>query len=801
MPYDSCILSKRNQPPGTPGQLANLGTGENQFSIQSNNITKTDDGLKFTGSIKGKNNQGLDFEIGEGDFDVKTGPGDVITSFKGIGIPKFPNIGLFAELQKTFLWTALKSHIEYETGKYYKENYKTDIPLTDDRKYLHFQVFDESKDGPYNLRNVANTIIYKFGDLYIDPSDPAIFFKLPLWKPDGSKSGDMIEGFWKKVAEKLKSIGSGTFEFADSPNLIFGISNQATFRSKPYKFTVSDEQKFKEQFGFDRFASLPSHLFFKLSGVPIPNAIVFQMSGEAFIHYPTSTLLSPGTYIPNFSTAYQDALDFFGRKGDHGYMVTFTGSIDPGGKGIGLMLGMLPNINTIVGKEIFNKDFNIDMGAGTLQFQIGNGRDIPSFLRFALETKVPVVSDIFGESIRKYALELPVGANTIPQAFGYFNLGPTMEDISYYVENAMRIRVPFYGDYDLLRSRIFINKDGIKLSAKHTAPLGPIILSGEITGKLSTSGYELAGIAEGNLELPGGVKLISNNLTVKLSSDSGVTLHGKTELPYGLGKAEVKGQLTTAGLTLSGKLNAGVSIDLGNGYKLPTANMEFSLSTNPAEGFRLKGNVTVPRVGMVAVEGKINSDDFLLSGKLVANQISFGSVNLPYGSGSITISKKNGVVFKGQFNLGSAFGQAEMQGKINATTIDLTGSLRSTVTIAGHNFTLANGKITANNAGVKLNGSLNLYVFSVSISGSMYGVNNFALSGTYNYNTALVKATIKVDVKPTSVSFEWNRPHLWSIRKPIVQRNTLILSGLECKNNSGLLPEFFKCSVVFESLI
>jgi len=745
----SCQKEISHQEP--PDNWQNLGAGENQFSIQSNNITKTADGLQFTGTIKVKNNQGLEFEIGQGEFDVKTGANDEIVSFKGTGLPKFPNIGIFAAIQKTFAWKFIQSHIEYENGKFFKDKYSTDIPLTDDRKYLHFEVLDEAKDGPYHLKNVINTIIYKFVDLYIDPSDPAVFFKTQLWLP-GSGGGeeeakDLISQFWKKVGEKLPS-GAGTIgEYADAPNMIVGISNQATFRSKSYKFTVNDEQKFKEEFGFNRFESLPSHLYFKIAGIPIPETVVLQMTGEAFVHYPTKTLLPPVTFA-NYQNAYQETLDWLNRFGDVGYSATFNGSIDPGAKGIGLILGMLPLANKIFGKEIFNKDFNIDLAGGTVQFQRGRGQS-PSFLRFAIETKVPLFTDLFGEGIKKYMLEIPSGT---PSQFAYFNIGPKLEDISLYTENAIRMRVPFYGDYDLLRASTLINKDGISLSAKQTAPLGPIVLSRELKGKVSTERFELAGIAEGNIELPGGVKLFSNYLNVKLSSDSGVTLYGKSELPYGLGKAEVKGQLTTAGLTLTGKLNAGTSIDLGNGYRLPTANMEFSLSTNPAEGFRLKGNVTVPRVGMVAVEGKINSDDFLLSGKLVANQISFGSASLPYGNGSIVISKKNGVVFKGQFNLGSAFGQVEMQGKINATTIDLSGSLRSTVTIAGHNFTLANGKIVANNAGVKLNGSINLYVFSVAISGSLYGVNNFALSGTYNYNTALVKATIKVDVKPTSVA-------------------------------------------------
>ena len=741
----SCQKEISHQEP--QGNWQNLGTGEHQFSIQSDNITKTADGMKFNGTIRVKNNQGQEFEIGRGQFDVKTGAGDAITSFKGKGIAEFPKVGLFAEMLKHFTWKFIESHIEYETGKYYKETYNTDIPLDDDRRYLHFQAFDEQKDGQYQLRSIANSIIYKFLDAYLDPSDPALFIKTQFPTPDDGAE-DFLSKFWGKVGDKLGTTASKLGKYADMPNLIFGISSQGTFKSRPYKFTVFDGEKFKEEFGFNQFESLQSHLFLRVAGIPIPGTVVLQVSGELFVHYPVSSLTKPGTIVPNIKNSFQDVIDFLTLKSDHGYMLNLNGSLDPGAKGVGLILGMLPEANKIFGKEIFNKDFNIDLAGGTLQLQIGKS-PIPSFLRFGFETKVPVFSQLLGDDYRKYLSEVPT---VNPSFFQYFSIGPNMDDITGYFEQSVRMRIPFYGDYDLIKARLISKKTGISVSAKQTLPLGPIILSGELNGSLSPQKFSLTGIATGNLELPGGVKLISNTLNVKLSSDSGVTLNGKTELPYGLGKAEVKGQLTTAGLTLSGKLNAGVSIDLGNGYKLPTANMEFSLSTNPAEGFRLKGNVTVPRVGMVAVEGKINSDDFFLSGKVVANQISFGSVSLPYGSGSITISKKNGVVFKGQFNLGSSFGQVEMQGKINATTIDITGSLRSTLTIAGHNFNLANGKIVANNAGVKLNGNLNLYIFSVAINGSMLGVNNFALTGTFNYNSALVKATIKVDVKPTAVS-------------------------------------------------
>jgi len=530
-----------------------------------------------------------------------------------------------------------------------------------------------------------------------------------------------------------------------------GISNRGTFRSRPYSFFVLDPQKFKEEFGYNAYESLPSHLYFKIAGVPIPGTGVLECNGEAFVYYPLRTLLPESFTLTDIKSQFQDVIDFLSWKSDNGYAVTVSGSVDPGANGIGLVLGMLPNVNTITGHEIFGKDFNIDILGASLQYQIGSST-LPSFLRFGGEIKTPHFDNLFGPGIRQYLSAIPQAS---PSAFMHFSLGPRLEDISYYTEMGVRMRLPFYGDADMAKTRILINKEGIKFNTKISS-IGPLQFSNEIKGKIAPSGFELNGITTADIVLPNGVKLISNNLNVKLSSDSGITVNGSSELPFGLGKGELSGKLTKDGLTLKGKLNAGGVIDLGSGFVLPTANMEFSVSTNPNEGIYLKGNVTVPRVGSVAVTGYLNDDDFLLEGKVSVAQMNFGPVGLPYGDGELSISKSKGVSFKGNFDLGIAFGKVNMQGKITNTTVNLSGTLRNTIVIAGHSFTLANGSIVANNSGVKVNGSINLYIFSAAISGEIRGKDNFEMDGEYNYNGTFVKATIHVNVKPNKVALTAN---------------------------------------------
>ena len=734
------------------------GTVGGGFEIESDNIVETTNGFNFTGLIRAKTDEGMPFTIGEGEFQVETNSDSSISSIKGVGIAQFPDIGIFKHIKTSFLWTEIKSHIEYEKGSYYLQTYGTDLPLAAEQQYLHFRVFDQSKDGEYQLRSVANSIIYNFLDLYIDPNDPAVFFKTQLWKPGSNKKEvtNLVSTFWKKVGDKLVSAGGTAFDYADATGMAIGISNQGTFLSQPYDFKVSDSETFKSKFGFNRFEALPSHLFFKLAGIPIPETGVLQMTGEAFIHYPFSTLIPPASVSP-VKENYQDALDWFMNDEQNGYMVSFTGSIDPGAKGIGLALGMLPNVNKIVGKEIFNEDFDIDIIGATSQWQIpglnqaGSGQ-VPSFFRYGGETKIPVVSEIFGEGIKKYLYNPPTAG-----AFFYYSLGPEIENIVVYSECEAHMRVPYYGIIDFGRSSFAISIDGIDFVGKRVNAIGPLHLGAELTGKLSPEGFNLKSIVDNTITLPSGVELFANKMDLTISSDSGITYNGSVDLPFDIGEAEAKGKLTSEGVSLSGKLKAGSEIVLPNGVRLPSAGMTFSASSNPAEAVQLEGNLDIPYIGMVAVKGKINKDDFLLEGKVNTADITFGNIKLPSANGIVRISKKTGIYFKSEFDLGIVFGRSRlMEGYVNAAGITMTGQLSNSIRIAGANFTFANGKITAGPAGVKIGGNIDLNIFKANVAGELYGVNNFLLKGAYNYNTRFFKSSIGVAVTPQKVNLSGN---------------------------------------------
>lgn len=743
-----------SKPAPTMVELEDPTPGNSTFIIVSDHVTETADGMQFKGSLSTKTDEGQEFLVAEGEFKVVTGADGAVKSFSGTGMPQFPRVGLFAEMLKTFTWKFIKAHVEYEKGSYYVNKYSTDVPLDPERRYIHFKVFDETKDGEFELRNIANKILYKFNDLYIDPLDPAVLFKVQLTKPNVSQAtapGNIVTGFWSKVKNMLTTIGGPAINYISGPQLIIGVSNQAKFNSQPYPFKVTDAESFKSKFGFNTFEAMPSHYFFKVSGIPIPSTGVLRFKGDAYVHSPFKTLIPEVTPRETIEDNYNAVLDWINNEENNGYSVTMNGAIDPGAKGIGAILSALPYANSVLGQEVFSKDLDIDLVGATLQFQVPGinqvaSGQVPSFLRFGIEIKTPILADIFGESIKKYLVSFPGTSN-----FLYFSLGPTAEEMSFYTESGAKMVVPYFGELNLGHSQFSISKEGIELQSSRHLDLGPIHIESDLKGKLSPEGFSLTGKIDRNITLPGDVELAAKRFDITVDSKKGIALDGEVVLPFGLGEAAVSGSITTNEVALSGNLRAGTVIDLGNGLQLPTANMKFTFSSNANKGLELEGDVNIPYVGMVSVKGKVNKNDFLLEGKASTAQITFGTVALPYANSAISISKTNGIRFSALFNLGP-FGSRSLEGMITATQIKLNGHFNASIPIGGHSFSFANAAVTADNSGVKISGLIDLYAYKVQVSGSFHGANNFSLTGQTTYNVALVKATIKATVSSAGVS-------------------------------------------------
>lgn len=765
-----CVLScQKNylKPEPKTVVLEDATSGQGVFIIKSDNITETEHGLHFYGTLSTKTDKGEEFEVGEGEFDVVTGPGGAVNSITGVGIPEFPNVGLFAEMLKTYSWAAVKSFIDYEEGQYYIDRYNTDVPLDPQRKYLHFKVFDQNMGGKFELGLKLDRIRYNFLDCYIDPLDPSIYMKAEIAFPSAPFSGDEPSNdeawiYWQTVEQTLNEtfiddllpqvIGKGADKLIGIQAIV-GISNQAKLLTKSYEMKPFDRDYFLSKYRYLGFPALPSHFFLRLAEVPIPYTRgLLQGTGDFYIHLPRKSLFPLPGEVNVDNNSYDEILDFFNDKKDYGYMKSFTGSIDPlANPVVDGIFSSLPQINRIFGKEVFNEDVDLDLAGATYQSQMPGPKFLllgsepaPDFEFFGGQLKTPKLVDFFGPGIRKYLTQ----TNT-PGISAIFCLtvGPGKNDFSIYTEGGVQITIPYFGEQDFGMCTYYVDSTGIELSRSMLIELGPIRMDQGLKGKIGPEGFSLSGKIDHSINVAN-IELKPVQITLNVNNTQGAVFSGEVNLPLGLGNAQINGKLTREEISLSGSLKAGTEIDLGNGFKLPTAEMKFTASDS--KGFLLEGEVQVPDVGWVTVKGKINSDDFLLEGSVAAGGITFGTTLLNHINAGITISKKNGVYFSGHFDL-APFGMRELTGPINATQISLTGNFNATVPIGGHSFSFGNATVTANNSGVNMAGIIDLYFSKVKVAGDYHGSDDFTLKGQHSYSTAVLKASMNVTVTPIRV--------------------------------------------------
>ncbi|MBN2348001.1 MAG: hypothetical protein JXJ22_04140 [Bacteroidales bacterium] len=734
--------------------IVNPLQGAGKFVIESDNLKETDKGYDFEGVLKASNEKGNEYSIIDGNISVEVDNEGNITGISGEGNVQFPDIGIFKEILKEFNWKEeILSHIEYEKGSYFKDVNNLDMPLVDDSHYLHFKVLNEDRDGPFELKSKVNSLVYNFFDFYLDINDPSIFFKVTLWKPSGGNGNSTAQKLMSKILDKAKQTGTEIKSFAGAPGLIFGISNQGKILSRSYEF--SKPEIFQELYGYSGYDPLPSHAFIKLQNVPIPETFILRFTGEQFIHLPIGQL-APST---DEAISYQQNAfaKWFGDLEPDAYSESFTGKIDMGGKGIALILGVLPQLNDILGYDIFNKEMvNLDLFGATDQRQYVSDLDITNpnldaYWRIGGEVRVPVIKDIFGAKLAKYIPDQSNGTG-----FLYLSVGTDLEDWLLHLQGDVSLAIPGFDNIGYNDSYFSIHKSGINMGGHFNRSLGPVNFNSEVTGSLSLDyGLELHSLVTSNILLPNGLELYNNRLEATISTTNGIKLKGNVDLPFGITQAEVTGELSPEGLSLEGSIEN--NIFLPDGTEIDIAEMNLKLSTKPEEGISLHGYINAPAgIGRVEVEGRINKDEFYLHGYFDSG-IDFNGVILYTSNGEIEISNTQGIKISGGFTLPSGLGYADMAGKITPTEIKLSGQLGSKIDIGGYKFTFTNSSITASNiTGVQVSGLIDLYVFKSTVSGSINPDYSFNLTGSTNLNLSVITASINVKVTPNDVKLTGN---------------------------------------------
>lgn len=669
------------------------------FNFDSGESTETDEGFKFDGTLKGTTSDGDEFSIGDGEYDVVLGAdGETIESISGTGMPEFPDVGIHADMLEDFAWSELESHIEYEKGSYYISEYDTEIPLNPDRYYMNFRVFDENTDGKFELKQRANDFIYDFGELYIDIEDPAVFFKtqVPIPDGDGDNADDAVKSFWKKIAslaaEKGIQIGEQLFDVDSGTYLIVGLSNQGTFNTPEYEladFGLQDPETFMEFSGYDFLESLPSHAFLKFVSFPVPGTVgLLELSGEM-----SSYSDNGNKYVP---------IDLLVNRTEFSRTESYMGDLALAAPGLGLLLeGILPAVNEHTGRDLFGSDVDLSPIEGFIQYRAALPEDNPAFFRFGGSMENPVLTDIFGDEIKKFLISKPSTS-----VFTYLNVGPEEEDIFFYVEEDMEMVIPYYGQEDFLDAYVVFNEDGIAFSSYQELEIGPVNISAEGDGSIYSDSYNYRASVLGDITLPNDAVLGNRDLLIDISSDSGATVSGRTNLPFNIGESEVNGQVVTDGITMSGRVSAGSELALDTGMNLPTRELEMSVSTNPDSILTLYGETEVPFIGYNEMTGMINRDQYQFDGE-VDRTLSFGNLDVPVSNGQLTVDSKEGVFLDGSISIPN-LSSAEMTGEISEEQVFFESAVNRDILFGSTSLYMAEGNIKLNDSGGELNGTLEL---------------------------------------------------------------------------------------------
>ena len=720
-----------------PASITEVGN----FIFEASSLNKNDNGYTFEGSLIAENNQEDTFKIGHGNFEVITGPGEEIENITGIGLPEFPRVGIFAEMLKSFDWSPVTSHFEYELGAYYISEYDPGLPLTEDRKYLHIKVLDETKGERHELKNTINGVIYSFVDFYIDILDPSVFFKAPLIVPKPS-SGD--KSILQKLAGKITDKGANIPNVGIKGGIAYAWSNQGLINSQQYEF---ENDKLFELLGYERFESFNTHSYQKAAGIPFPPFPLFRINAESYIGYPVESFtIPPEDIIEKREQAFLDWVSDPAANIDLNYRMSSNGSFDMGGVGVGLILGVLPNANGFIG-NVFNEQINLDLVGGTLQYQLEPGN---SFLKFGGEFNRPLLAEILHEDIRKF---IPTQPST--EGYMFLSIGNDLEDWSLFVETSSTFSLPGIGDVDFSDSYFYINEDQITAEGRFDLPTyGILEFERRFKGTITRDRFDFESEYDRDITLPNGVTLGSRDLKLKISSDRGVYLEGTITLPYGVTEAQVVAEFSNEKLSFEGTIENGLDLNLG--FELPSNEFTLKTSSDPNEGFYLKGELDIPQLGYNYVEGVINSTEISLTG-IVNSEIDIAGVTMPISNGTLIISNSRGVFLDGSFTLPAGLATARMSGSLNPTDVSLSGSLTTGLSVAGYSYQFTNSAISASNsAGIRLSGSINLYIFSANVSGSISPGGQYVITGSRSYTANLgvgtFSSTVGITIKNSGIS-------------------------------------------------
>ncbi len=673
--------------PNNPDTAVPIGGGANNLYATGDTVRITDNGYVLKGTLFGESDD-TRYPVATGEIDITLNDKGEITFFEGTGSFEFPDYCIFKSLLPKVADAVPEGIFTYKTGKEYKESGDkfADLPLEDDTYYVYY-TFTNLLENTFREYEFENSNI-GVSNYFLDMSAPSI----------------LIFGGYFEVATPTGPVKLGN-------RLAIGISCKNTFPFTPLTYdddslnaVINEAGGFKELSGYFYLKGE-----FSIPGLKeyIPLGVKGQMVLE-------NTLLE------------SDPLSFF-RDG-------FSASFNMGTAGELVLTHHVLNLLPV--------DWKVTYGSTTFQmFQTATEGQLPeSTFRFAGQYDGDEHFEaLLGPEITKHILSSGSSGSV------FYNFGSEVPDWEIYFTGAYDMNVPGLGKQNLRNAAFRINKDFVQLSSGIGLPFG--LSEVKASGKFERNGdFLLTGkmnaFNDNFPKIPGVV--LDGDVLVSFSNN-GISLDGTMNLPFGIGESDVTGAITAGGLVLNGVANS--QLNLGNGLEFPIANMNFSMlikGTRPGI-INLNGEVKLNPVisdEFIAVEGWINSQGLLLSGKFDTNLI-FNNVTVPAIGMSFTINRAT-VSIRGVLDVPFGLGKVDVNGNLlrekdnsGFPGIKLTGQFLNnpTLNLSSINLPTSNLYLNASTIdGIKLSGNLQL---PLGLGNAMASFNGSLSTGGISFDGTL----------------------------------------------------------------
>ncbi len=785
----------------------NTDTTSSPVYFDADNSEQTDDGYHYKGTLYFKNQDSIDaygtedlrgaYPAATGDFTINLNSDGSIASITGQGSPIFPDdFPIFQSVMEQVLYT----DVSYEKGSDIKQRreYKN-FPLQDNIYYFTFGLDNYSYQQGSGFVNFGNTG-FVFKTLFIDPLDPMYL----MWgdlnfqgRGESFSISDLIFGVsWKghlpfkpleypALEEVLGDLGF--YDFTGNFYLSGTVPLDKFIKDVPLELNGEIVIRTDEPSGQDFYVEGPDASFILGANGRlflthdlleyIPEDLRVEV-GRATVEYETSNnevilagqlenqmasdgALSQmlGPYVLTYLDLQSTEAHLYARYNNpDDYMFYFdiaTGFNIPG----------FGKLNGLDGVFAFSPDsvmFNAKMsfGFGLQDLDVGGTIDLNTG-DFEFHSIFTTNIEVLGVSLYAQQMGLEISSELEGiKLWGSMDLGYDIASV--YVEgfiSADELRLSgtvssdiSFGDLQIFAldlNAVISSKTGVELSGTLDLPYG--IGHVDVGGGITSDELYLYGHLGSHPNISfAGIELPALDLTVSASTKNGVFINTEVSMPYGIGDVKVTGELTKDKLKLTGRFTSKLEFA---GFTLSNIDMYAMLSTDPAEGVAISGNVELlGGLGQAIVEGRINSEELYLYGKL-ASDLDLGFTSF-HSDISVTLSSKTGIDFSGSVDMPFGIGEIDVNGYLHTDgSFGFSGSAKLRIEFSDDVYAEAglSVSITNTSVGFRAYGLIHLpLVGDISVSIDVY-VNWSTMEMTFKVHTALGDFEVTVDKEGKNV--------------------------------------------------